>query len=168
MYRSSELESLWTYGYSSIGSVSFESAAYVARYVLKKVNGDLADKHYLSDKFDPSTGEIYRLTPEYVTMSRGSKILGTGGIGKGWFDKYKGDVYPHDFVVVRDRKMRPPKFYDNCYEAVFPDDYVKLKSKRKRDVKKFADDNTPERLAVKEECRRLSVSRLVRNVDKDN
>ena len=46
LYRSKLLESLWTDGYSSVGEVSFESAAYVARYILKKVTGDDAEAHY--------------------------------------------------------------------------------------------------------------------------
>lgn len=35
LYRSSLLEKLWPYGYSTIGDVTFESAAYVARYIVK-------------------------------------------------------------------------------------------------------------------------------------
>lgn len=37
VYRSAMLEDLWPYGFSSIGDVTFESAAYVARYVLKRL-----------------------------------------------------------------------------------------------------------------------------------
>lgn len=47
LFRSSDLESLWPYGFSSIGDVTFESAAYVARYIMKKVGGDAADEHYM-------------------------------------------------------------------------------------------------------------------------
>lgn len=46
LFRSKELEELWPYGYSSVGAVSFESAAYVARYIMKKVNGEAAEMHY--------------------------------------------------------------------------------------------------------------------------
>lgn len=35
-WRSKSLEKLWPFGHSEIGSVTFESAAYVARYILKK------------------------------------------------------------------------------------------------------------------------------------
>ena len=37
LYRSPLLETLWDKGSSEIGSVTFESAAYVARYSLKKI-----------------------------------------------------------------------------------------------------------------------------------
>jgi len=33
-------------GHCEIGALTFESAAYVARYIMKKVNGDLAAEHY--------------------------------------------------------------------------------------------------------------------------
>ena len=36
LYRSSSLEELWPYGFSTIGEVTFESAAYLSRYVTKK------------------------------------------------------------------------------------------------------------------------------------
>ena len=58
LYRSKILEKLWTFGFSTIGDVTFESAAYVARYCTKKITGDKADEHY--------NGR----SPEYVTMSR--------------------------------------------------------------------------------------------------
>jgi len=51
-YRSSRLERLWTdskgrsLGNSEIGELTIDSAAYIAAYVLKKVNGKMADEHY--------------------------------------------------------------------------------------------------------------------------
>ena len=42
LYRSPTLERFWTFGQSAIGDLTFESAAYVARYVTKKITGDLA------------------------------------------------------------------------------------------------------------------------------
>lgn len=52
-YRSPFLESLWrpahsseSYGFSVIGDVNFESSAYVARYVTKKLFGRVADEVY--------------------------------------------------------------------------------------------------------------------------
>lgn len=46
LYRSKKLEKLWDKGHSSVGTVTFESAAYVARYIMKKVTGDAAKNHY--------------------------------------------------------------------------------------------------------------------------
>lgn len=46
LYRSATLEQLWPFGYSSIGDVTFETAAYVARYIMKKITGEAAELHY--------------------------------------------------------------------------------------------------------------------------
>jgi hypothetical protein len=46
LYRSAELEKLWDKGFSSVGDANFESAAYVARYIMKKVSGEAAESHY--------------------------------------------------------------------------------------------------------------------------
>ena len=46
IYTSKILESLWPYGHSSVGNVTFESAAYIARYCVQKVTGDKATEHY--------------------------------------------------------------------------------------------------------------------------
>lgn len=46
LYRSPTLDSLWGQGGALIGDLTFESAAYVARYCLKKVTGEAAPAHY--------------------------------------------------------------------------------------------------------------------------
>ena len=45
-YTSETLEKIWPFGFSTIGDVTFESAAYVARYVTKKITGKNALHHY--------------------------------------------------------------------------------------------------------------------------
>ena len=46
LYNSETLSNLWGYGYAVVGNVTFESCAYVARYIVKKQKGANADKHY--------------------------------------------------------------------------------------------------------------------------
>ena len=46
VFRSASLEMLWPFGFSEIGSVTFQSAAYISRYIMKKVTGHVADDHY--------------------------------------------------------------------------------------------------------------------------
>lgn len=46
VYVSQELNNIWGYGLCEIGSVTFESAGYVARYCTKKITGDFAEEHY--------------------------------------------------------------------------------------------------------------------------
>jgi len=159
LFTSPSLSDLWPMGFASIGSVSFESAAYVARYCLKKVTGDFADEYY--ERVDPRTGEVYQAKPEYTTMSR------RPGIAAGWFDKFQTDVYPADAVVMRGGiKMLPPKFYDRRYEALFPADFARLKKQRLTNAKAHAENNTPKRLAVREFIQQERLGKLPRTVDK--
>lgn len=116
IFRSAELESLWPIGYSSVALFAFESAAYVARYTLKKVYGDDAAAFY--------RGRV----PEYMTMSR------RPGIGAGWFKKYMGDVFPADRVVVYRNLFpvlgKPPRYYDELYRRVNPEGFAEMKRRR--------------------------------------
>lgn len=142
IYRSPALEALWPHGFSSIGDVTFESAAYVARYICKKITGPSADAHY--SRVDFSTGEIYHVTPEFSRMSL------KPGIGATWFAKYHADVFDRDYVIVRGAKSKPPRYYDNLLKARpgFMSDYIEfLRTERAHDR---AEDNTPQRLADRE------------------
>lgn len=163
LYVSASLQELWPYGFSTVGAVTFDSAAYVARYVMKKVNGPLAEAHYSSDFLDVDTGELSTIVrkPEYVTMSR------RPGIGADWYDKYQSDVYKGDFVVVNGRKVRPPKFYDSRYLLDNPEDYIDLKSSRRLSARTYASNNTVERLEVRERVQLAKLSLISRGLDKE-
>jgi hypothetical protein len=159
LFTSAILDELWPYGFSTIGSVTFESAAYVARYIMKKKFGDNARLHYADIDF--STGELlFERKPEYVTMSR------RPGIGKKWIDSYMDDTYKDDFIVLDGgKKVRPPRYYDSQYELFSPSDYQRIKNLRKRNSVKFADNNTPDRLHVREIVLRSKLKSLPRNLD---
>lgn len=132
IYRSALLDSLWPYGFASVGDVTFESAAYIARYCVAKVTGDRAIEHY------------GKKVPEFNRMSL------KPGIGASWFDKFAGDVYPHDSVIVQGKEVKPPKFYDKLFEAQCPDAFETLKWERQQAGMACLDDNTPRRLKDKE------------------
>ena len=155
LYVSEELTELWPYGFSTIGEVTMESAAYVARYVTKKIKGKDAQEHYI--RWDPSTGEGTPIEPEYATMSR------KPGIGKTWFDKYKNDVYPHDYVVIKKHKIRPPRFYDNQLEE---NELEKIKIKRQEELPEVIDqyDENMDRLWVEEAVKQNRLKILIRDL----
>ena len=155
LYVSEQLETLWGHGLTSVGEVNFNSAAYVARYIMKKVTGDQAVSHY---EYVTDYGEVVQRQPEYVTMSR------RPGIGKGWIDVFQSDVYPRDLVVLNNKKFRPPRFYDDCYELTNTREYQALKARRVRKSAKHADNNTPDRLRVREEVQLARIERLKREV----
>ncbi len=140
--RSEVLESVWTYGHSEIGSLTFESAAYVARYCTKKITGPKAREHYAC--VDPETGEMGSRLPEFATMSR------RPGIGTGWFKKFSDEVYPSDEVIVNGRSAKPPRFYDRLLEAASPEVAHAVQGKRRR--LRNREDETVDRLRVREVC----------------
>lgn len=148
LFTSQALSSLWPAGFSSLGLVTYQSAAYVARYVLKKRSGPPAQMHYTN--FDPETGEIIGLRrPEYVTMSRGGRT-GKGGIASDWYAKYKSDCFPSDFLTQNGSKLRVPKFYDQQLEKEDPELLKKLKFRRSDNAKIYDQHNTSPRRKVRE------------------
>lgn len=116
VWRSETLERLWPYGQSEIGSVTWESAAYVARYVVKKFRGtpEQIKDHYAV--VDTSTGEILgHRQPEYATMSR------RPGLGAPWYDYYGEGVRKHDSVIINGKEVKPPRYYMQLFENASPD-----------------------------------------------
>lgn len=158
IYRSPSLEKLWTFGFSSVGAFDFKSAAYVARYCMKKVNGELADQYY--ETIDPITGEVFWKVPEFNRCSL------KPGIGATWFDKYTSDVFPHDRVIVNGKECGVPRYYDNLYERSGFDGCYELNVniKPRRLEKINLDDNTPDRLLVKEQVALANLSKLKRKI----
>lgn len=146
-YRSAELETLWPFGFSSIGDLTFESAAYVCRYVLKKITGKNADEHYNG------------LKPEFITMSR------RPGIASDFFDKFSDDMYPKDFITIRDgQRCRPAKFYDRLYERNHG--YVALNEVKQRRISYVLDHPISESDLLRKETHQIAVAkRLKRNLE---
>lgn len=164
VWHSAELTKLWGHGRIEIGTLTTASAGYAARYALKKVNGAALQKIDTRtglkkyEAIDLSTGEIVKLTPEYLTMST------KPGIGKGWWDKYKTDVYPDGFVVLDGKKYKVPDYYTEQYKLEQPDAYLELCDSR-RDFHKCSPDGSPARLAVREQVKIAQTNRLKRGYE---
>lgn len=160
LFRSPKLELLWRHGNCELGAVTFQSAAYVARYVMKKITGDLAQAHYT---WLDEHGELHSRTPEYNRMSNGGRTK-QGGIGKGWYDQFKTDVYPTDQVVTNGFPSPPPRYYDKLLEREQPALHTLLK--RRRAARSLANraDNTPRRLADKEKVQAARTTLLKRTI----
>lgn len=159
LYISPTLQKLWKHGYAVIGDVTFDSAAYVARYILKKITGNQEPHTYL--RINHQTGELYYLNPEYATMSRNP------GIGKKWFEKYKDEIFPDDFVIINGKKSNIPRFYSNQYEATNKGEFNKIQKTRLKKMLKHADDNSFARLAVKETVKLAQLAQLKRPMEKN-
>lgn len=83
------------------------------------------------------------------------------GLGQTWFEKYKGDAFPSDFVIVDGRKMPVPKFYN---KKLIEEELERYKRARKQKMLKHKADNTPERLKVREEIMASRVTQLKRDL----
>lgn len=142
-YRSDVLEKLWPFGHVEIGDVTFESAAYVARYVMKKINGRLAEESGHYQFCDLETGELFSKKPEYNQMSK--------GLAKSWYEKYKDDVRNYDHVVVRGHECKVPRYYDKLLQAEDPEEFELVKARRYERARDRNDpeEDTPERDAVR-------------------
>lgn len=139
LYDSSRLSKLWTFGQHSLGDVTFESAAYTARYCMKKrQNGKTT-----------SDGRV----PEFIVMSR------RPGLGTGYFDRFRDEIISHDSIIVNGYPNALPRYYDSKLGELtgFSDQiglYTKMeliKIKRRRRLTFSArQDNTLRRLRTKE------------------
>ncbi|AKO71498.1 replication initiator protein [Chimpanzee faeces associated microphage 3] len=132
LFRSSFLETLWPFGNSLVGSVSYESACYVSRYCAKALG---------------SGG--------FALMSRNPAI------GKDWYRRYGPEVSAHDgcHIPSTDCFVRPPRYYDGLSD---PDDLLERKARRLAySVKAHAHD-TVSRLLDREESLRLRLERKAR------
>lgn len=141
LYHSPTLQTIWPFGYNTVAELSFNTAAYTARYIVKKQTGEKAEDHY--KRLNPTTGELVSIECEYTTMSR------RPGIGAGFFQKFKSDMYPKDFVTVRGKKMKPAKYYDKLLELDDPDLLLQIKNKRIKLALENKEDNTLQRLSSK-------------------
>lgn len=146
-WRSAELEALWPQGMSELGSVTPESAGYVARYALKKLVVDAQDYG----------GRL----PEYSTMSR------RPGIGRPWYEKFKSDAYPSDFLISEGSRCRVPRYYDGLLKEENLPLYESMKRKRSTFGRK-SKDNDVYRLAVREEVKIAQIKNLKRNLNNEN
>lgn len=141
-FTSPLLERLWKYGFVDVGAVNFESAAYVARYALKKVTGVRADEWYA----DRENG-CWR-QPEYCTMSR------RPGIGRDWYEQYKSDLFPSDEVPIPGSGVFKgmPRYYEALFEREDPLCLQEIKELRQVFRRENAGEYTPERLMDKYKC----------------
>lgn len=98
-------------GFCAVAPFSYETAAYTARYCMKKLKGE-AFKEF-ENRFicsDIDTGEIISFPREFVGMSL------KPGIGAGYFEEKWNSIYSCDKVVSYYKKQvnrdTPPRYFD--------------------------------------------------------
>jgi hypothetical protein len=161
LYESPTLDKLWGKGSCKIGDLTFESAAYIARYNTKKLTGnrykdkegniiDVAEEYR---KINKETGEIFDVKKEYIQASR------RPAIGKRWWDLYKEDTLK-DYLHVRGVKMKPPKYYDRKLEELDEEIFNAIKEDRARKAVELQQPR--KRLKTMEEIKERKLNKLKR------
>lgn len=149
LYNSKILDTLWQHkGWAVIGSLTYESAAYVARYILKKVLGQ-GSAFY----------DLLGIIPEYTCMSR------RPGIAADYFDKYQADIFAHDYkMLFKNSLVRPPRYFDKMFDVYYPESY----NMYKRYMRAKALENPLYSADFKrlETCKFASIKRLIRPYEK--
>ncbi len=159
-YVSEELQEIWGKGFCTLGELNYQTAAYTSRYIMKKITGARAETHY--ETLDPRTGEIYKIQPEYITMSLGRKK--GEGIGGTFYKKYETDFFPRDECPIPGKGVYKsvPEYYEKIFAEKDPDTYEQIKERRRiyRDTHK--DEYTAARLETKHKVKLAQLSQLRR------
>lgn len=121
VYTSEIISNIWGKGFVTVGDVTWNSAAYVARYVMKKIKGPDAKELYLKMGREP----------EFVRMSRNP------GIARDYFEENKNKIYECDEIIIENKKgkaqaVKPSKYYDRLFDIDNPDLMAEIKEHRKQ------------------------------------
>lgn len=121
LYNSDLMRSIWQCGNISIGNVSWQTCAYVARYVQKKLTGKGAD-YYTQ----------LGIEPPFALMSRRPGIAGYFAVEHA--DKL-GDTYQYvtdDNGITPRTKISTPAYLVSKLQDINPDLYEDVKIRRQR------------------------------------
>ena len=117
-FNSASLQEVWPNGFAVVAAVTWETCAYTARYVMKKLTGPEAEFY-----------ENFNIVPEFSLMSR------KPGIARQYYEDHP-DLYEHEFINISTekggRKFRPPKYYDKLFDLDCPEESAKLKAVRQK------------------------------------
>lgn len=120
LYESPTLSAAWNQGEALIGRFSFDSAAYVAKYVQK------GDSRNSCRRVDPITGEVWYVAPQFATMSR------RPGIGRSFYERFRDDLAEHDSVVVKGQEVALPAYYSRLLREGHPEVYADVLASRRK------------------------------------
>ena len=138
--------------------VEWSSAAYVARYCMKKIHTKNAEEYCEEGKL-----------PEFVRMSR--------RIGRSYYEEHKNEIYKNDEVVMKTIKgntgrIKPPKAWDKLFENEYPKQMDMIRTSRKHAAERAAqlekdisDMTDLQKLVMKAEKVQLKASQLPRVVE---
>lgn len=118
-YYSDIIHDLWNKGNVVIGECSYQSCAYTARYVVKKLKGKSSEAYATLGVVDP-----------FCRMSR------KPGIAFNYYFDNKENIYEYDSLTLATndgaRILPPPRYFNKMYEIENELRYYQVKEARKR------------------------------------
>lgn len=160
-FQSHMIEKCWKNGISNCCPATWNTMAYVARYITKKVKGAESEEHY---KILGQVKEFFRASLKPA-------------IGYNYYEKHWEDIYKNDRVMIRTKDgptyVTPPKYFDKCLKEDQPELYEKIKRDRKAKAiaKNALKDMTTsldrlKQLAVEERVKEDAGKKLLREFEK--
>lgn len=112
-YTSSLIEKCWPFGIHIIGQVTWQSAAYVARYTMKKATHGFDKRYY----------DVAGIESEFQTMSR------VPGLARQYYDDHP-ELFDYQYYNVSTpqggRRMYPPEYFRKLFAESHPiDAYIR-------------------------------------------
>lgn len=132
-YQSKLIESCWvkredddtvtSRGISNVSQASWNTIAYTARYITKKINGNGSEELYAA---------MGQRKEFFVCSTR-------PGIGHDYYMQHKNEIYSTDSITIKNKKgittCKPPKYFDDLYEKENPKRMKEIKAKRELESK---------------------------------
>ncbi len=156
-FRSKIIEKKWKKGFSLGSKLTWENAAYTARYTLKKATQSIEQEQIFKWK---------KINPEFINMSRNP------GIARFYYEKNKEQIYRSDSIIIKTKDEiktpKPPSYFDRLYEAEHPFHMQLIKNNRKDfidrknaklELKKWQENNNAFEKKV------LQIRTLIRNLE---
>lgn len=109
LYNSETLQQAWQdRGHVVVGSFSFDTAQYCARYMLDK---QLHADYTSSETFSIETGEVFSPQVEHVSTSRGGRS--GHGLAYNFFDEHHRRFFSLGACVVGNKQYPVPRYYSD-------------------------------------------------------
>lgn len=121
LYTSNELEGVWQKGRVIVGEFSWSTAAYTARYCMKKLKGK-ESKGY----------ERAGISPEFTRMSR------RPGIGMNFYvQNYEQILQRDSYMLVNGRTASPPRLFLDKMAEAFPSRVEEIRRARQEYIRRM-------------------------------
>lgn len=151
-FLSDALRDCWKHGHVVVAPLSWQSAAYIARYVTKKMHGsNRRDK----GTFNPDTGELDLYAQQRAFQSK--------GLGLPFYLEHFSEIWDLDGCLYNGKYMvKPPRYYMKQLEKTDPDRALSIKLNRLENHEvSFLDRERDSELLYQMEAKRLHMQTIL-------